>query len=97
MPTRIAAICGLLAPTTYIAALLAGGVMWRDRYSNADESTRSLGADTASHSWIYNRIATNLTGILILAFALGSGVRCRRASSAAPARQWQIRARRKTS
>src|SRR5215213_8278245 len=71
MPTRLAAICGLLAPITYIVALLAGGVMQRDGYSNADESTSSLGADTASHSWIYNRIATNLTGILILAFALG--------------------------
>ena len=71
MSPRIASYCGLLAPFTYVAALLLGGVAQRDGYSNADESTSSLGADTASHPWIYNRIATNLTGILILVFALG--------------------------
>jgi len=71
VPTRLAAFCGLLAPVTYAVALLAAGLVQREGYRNADESTSSLGADTASHPWIYNRIATNLTGILILVFALG--------------------------
>ena len=71
MPTRIAAFCGLLAPVTYIVALFVSGVTQREGYSNADESTSSLGADTASNPWIYNRFVTNLTGILIVVFALG--------------------------
>lgn len=69
--TRIAAICGLLAPLTYSAALLFGGLVQRDGFSSADHSTSALGADTASSPWIYNQIATNLTGLLIFMFALG--------------------------
>jgi hypothetical protein len=71
VPTRIAAICGLLAPVAYTAALLFGGLVQRDGFSNADHSTSALGADTASSPWIYNQIGTNLTGILIFMFALG--------------------------
>lgn len=71
MPTRIAAISGLLAPVTYIAALLFGGLVQRDGFSNADDAISDLGADTASNSWIYNRIGTNLTGILLVLFAFG--------------------------
>jgi Protein of unknown function (DUF998) len=71
MPVRLAAICGLLAPVTYTAALLFGGLAQRDEFSSADDATSDLGADTASSPWIYNQIGTNLTGILIFAFALG--------------------------
>jgi hypothetical membrane protein len=61
----------LLAPVTYTAALLVGGLVQRDGFSNADDAISDLGADTASSAWIYNRIGTNLTGILIVGFALG--------------------------
>jgi hypothetical membrane protein len=71
MSLRFAAICGLLAPLTYAAALLLGGLAQRDEFSSADDATSDLGADTASSPWIYNQIGTNLTGILIFAFALG--------------------------
>jgi Protein of unknown function (DUF998) len=71
VPVRLAALCGLLAPVTYTAALLFGGLAQRDVFSSADDATSDLGADTASSPWIYNQIATNLTGILILLFALG--------------------------
>jgi hypothetical membrane protein len=71
VPVRLAAICGLLAPVTYTAALLFGGLAQRDEFSSADDATSDLGADTASSPWIYNQIGTNLTGILIFAFALG--------------------------
>lgn len=71
MPLRLAAICGLLAPLTYTAGLLFGGLVQRDGFSSADDSTSDLGADTASNPWIYNRIATNLTGVLIFLFAVG--------------------------
>ena len=71
MPLRVAAICGLLAPLTYTAALLFGGLAQRDEFRSADDATSDLGADTASSPWIYNQVGTNLTGILIFAFALG--------------------------
>lgn len=68
---RIAGVSGLLAPVTYIGALVLGGLVQRDGFSNADDSISDLGAATASSAWIYNRIGTNLTGILIFLFALG--------------------------
>ena len=71
MPTRIAAACGLLAPLTYAAALLLGGLAQPDDFSSADDSTSDLGALTASSPWIYNQIGMNLTGALVVAFGLG--------------------------
>jgi hypothetical protein len=56
---------------TYTAALLFGGLAQREGFSNADDAISDLGADTASSSWIYNRIGMNLTGILVFVFALG--------------------------
>lgn len=71
MLTRIAAACGLLAPLTYCAALLFGGLAQPDAFSSADDATSDLGALTASSPWIYNQIGMNLTGILVMVFALG--------------------------
>lgn len=71
MLVRLAAVCGLLAPVAYGAALLFGGLAQREAFSNANDAISDLGADTASNPWIYNRIGTNFTGILIFALALG--------------------------
>jgi Protein of unknown function (DUF998) len=71
VPPRLAAACGLIAPVVYSSALLFAGITQREGFSNADDSTSDLGADTASHPWIYNQFAVNLTGILIVVFALG--------------------------
>jgi hypothetical membrane protein len=71
VPARLAALAGLLAPVTYSAALLFGGLAQRDEFSSGDDATSDLGADTASSPWIYNQVGTNLTGILIFVFALG--------------------------
>jgi hypothetical protein len=71
VPLRAAGVCGLLASLTYIAGLIFGGLVQRAGFSNLDDATSDLGADTASEAWIYNRIGTNLTGILLVAFALG--------------------------
>jgi hypothetical membrane protein len=70
VPARLAALAGLLAPVTYSAALLFGGLAQRDEFSSGDDATSDLGADTASSPWIYNQVGTNLTGILIFVFAL---------------------------
>ena len=71
MPIRIAAACGLLAPLTYGAGLLLGGLAQPDAFSSADDATSDLGALTASSPWIYNQIGLNLTGVLVVVFALG--------------------------
>ena len=68
---RIAAACGLLAPLTYAAGLLFGGLAQPDDFSSADDATSDLGSLTASSPWIYNQIGLNLTGILVVVFALG--------------------------
>ena len=71
MPARRAAICGLLAPLTYSAALLFGHIAQPDAFSSVDDAISDLGAETASSAWIYNQIGLNLTGILIIVLALG--------------------------
>jgi Protein of unknown function (DUF998) len=71
MPVRVAAVCGLLVPLTSTAALLFGGLAQPDAFSSADDDISDFGAETAASAWIYNRIGTNLTGLLLIAFALG--------------------------
>lgn len=71
MPTGLFAACGLLAPLTYSAALLFGGLAQPDTFSSADDAISDLGAETASSAWIYNQIGLNLTGVLVAVFALG--------------------------
>jgi hypothetical membrane protein len=71
LPLRLAAACGLLALLTYTAGLVFGGLAQPDAFSSADDAISDLGAQTASSAWIYNQIGLNLTGILIVIFALG--------------------------
>ena len=40
-------------------------------YSVTNDDISDLGSDTASSSWIYNRIGANLTGLLVVVLALG--------------------------
>ena len=42
-----------------------------DEFSSPDDNISDLGAATASSAWIYNRVGTNLTGLFLIAFALG--------------------------
>ena len=71
MPLRVAAICGLLAPVTFVVGLLFGDVAQPGAFSPANDDISDIGAQTADQAWIYNQIAANLNGLLILAFALG--------------------------
>ena len=71
MPARIAGICGLLAFVTVNIGWIAGGLAQPAAYSVANDDISDLGADTARSSWIYNRIGANLTGLLVIALALG--------------------------
>ena len=71
MPLRAAAICGLLTPVSFIAGVLLGDLVQPDSFSPTDDDISDLGAQTADQAWLYNQIAANLNGLLIVAFALG--------------------------
>ena len=71
VPLRAAALCGLLAPVTFIVGLVLGDLAQPDAFSPANDNISDLGAQTADQAWLYNQIAANLNGLLILGFALG--------------------------
>jgi Protein of unknown function (DUF998) len=68
---RVAAVCGLVAPLTSTIGWAVGGLAQPGAYSSADDDISDLGALTASSAWIYNQIGANLTGLLVVCFALG--------------------------
>jgi hypothetical protein len=71
VPLRLAAICGLLAPVTFVVGLFLGDLSQPGAFSPADDNISDIGAATADHAWLYNQVASNLCGLLILALALG--------------------------
>ena len=71
VPLRAAAICGLLAPVTFVAGLVLGDLAQPDGFSPANDDISDLGAQTAERAWLYNQLAANLNGLLIVAFAFG--------------------------
>ena len=71
MPLRAAAICGLAAPVSFIAGIVLADVAQPAAFSPVNDDISDLGAVTASSPWLYNQVAANLTGILVVGFALG--------------------------
>lgn len=71
MPTRVAALCGLAAPLAFVAGVLLGDLAQPDAFSAADDDISDLGALTASSPWLYNQVAANLGGLLVVCLALG--------------------------
>jgi hypothetical protein len=71
VPPRVAGVCGLLAFVTMNVGWIAGGLAQPDAYSFADDDISDLGAVTANSPWLYNQLGANLTGLLIVLFALG--------------------------
>jgi Protein of unknown function (DUF998) len=71
VPLRAAAICGLLAPVTFVFGLVLGDLAQPDAFSPADDDVSDIGAQTADQAWLYNQIASNLCGLLVLGLALG--------------------------
>ena len=71
MPARIAGICGLVAFVAMNIGWIAGGLAQPSAYSFANDDISDLGAVTANSSWIYNGIGAGLTGLLVVALALG--------------------------
>jgi Protein of unknown function (DUF998) len=68
---RVAGACGVLAFFTFNLGWILGGFAQPAAYSVADDDISDLGAVTASSAWLYNQLAANLTGLLVIALALG--------------------------
>ena len=71
MPLRAAAVCGLLAPLTFVVGLVLGDLAQPDAFSPANDDVSDIGARTAESAWLYNQVAANVNGLLLVAFALG--------------------------
>jgi hypothetical protein len=69
--TRVAGICGLLAFVTLNIGWIVGGLAQPSAYSFANDDISDLGAMPANSAWIYNQLGSNLTGLLVIAFAVG--------------------------
>jgi hypothetical protein len=71
VPLRLAGLCGLVAPVAFVVGVFLGDLAQPDAFSPADDNISDLGALTATRPWLYNQVAANLTGLLILGLAAG--------------------------
>jgi Protein of unknown function (DUF998) len=71
VPFRAAGACALLAFVTSSIGWIAGDLAQPAAFSPAKDDISDLGAVTAASPWLYNQIGANLTGLLVMAFALG--------------------------
>jgi Protein of unknown function (DUF998) len=71
MPLRAAGACALAAFFTSAIGWAAGDLAQPAAFSPANDDISDLGALTASSPWLYNQVGSNLTGLLLMAAALG--------------------------
>ena len=71
MPLRAAGVCALVAFLTSAIGWAAGDLAQPAAFSPANDDISDLGSLTASSPWLYNQIGANLTGLLVMAAALG--------------------------
>jgi hypothetical protein len=68
---RLAGLGGLVAFVTFNAGWIAGDLAQRAAFSPANDDLSDLGALTASSPWLYNQLAANLSGLLVIALGIG--------------------------
>jgi hypothetical protein len=68
---RAAGVCAVLAFFTSAIGWIAGDLAQPAAFSPANDDISDLGALTAESPWLYNQIGANLTGLLVMAAALG--------------------------
>lgn len=71
VPIRVAAVCGIAAPAAFLTGVLLGDLAQPQAFSPANDDISDLGANGASSPWLYNQVAANLTGLLVVVLALG--------------------------
>ena len=68
---RAAGLCGLVAFVTFNVGWIAGDVAQPRAFSPANDDISYLGALTASKPWLYNQLAANVSGALVVALGIG--------------------------
>jgi hypothetical protein len=68
---RLARVGGLLAFVLFTGGVLAGDLVQREGFSPARDDISDLGATTASHAWLYDQVAANGGGLLLVVLAAG--------------------------
>ena len=68
---RLAGLCGVLAFFTFNAGWVAGDVAQPRAFSPANHDISDLGALTANSPWLYNQLAANLSGLLVMVLGIG--------------------------
>jgi hypothetical protein len=68
---RAAGLCGLVAFVTFTVGLFAGDIAQPRAFSPANDDISYLGALTASKPWLYNQLASNVTGVLVMVLGIG--------------------------
>src|SRR3954453_7498884 len=69
--TALAGLCGLLAVVTFNAGWIAADLAQPQAFSPARDDLSGLGALTASSPWLYNQLAANVSGLLVVALGIG--------------------------
>jgi len=69
--TALAGLCGLLAVVTFNAGWIAADLAQPQAFSPARDDLSDLGALTASSPWLYNQLAANISGLLVVALGIG--------------------------
>jgi hypothetical protein len=67
---RLVGLGGLLAFLTFNAGWIAGDFAQPGVFSPANDDISDLGALTASSPWLYNQLAANLSGLLVVALGV---------------------------
>ncbi len=69
--TALLGACGVLAFITFNAGWVLGDLAQRPAFSPARDDISDLGALTASSPWLYNQVAANISGVLVIALGIG--------------------------
>src|ERR687883_2114427 len=67
----VAGLCGLVAFVTFNVGWIAGDIAPPRAFSPANDDISYLGALTASEPWLYNQLAANVSGVLVIALGIG--------------------------
>jgi len=68
---RVAGVAPFVACVTLLIGWTFGDLAQPAAYSSTRDDTSDLGALTADSAWLFNQVSDNLTGLLIVVFAIG--------------------------
>ncbi len=68
---RLVGVCGLLAFVTFNAGWIASDFVQREGFSPSHDDISDLGSLTASSPWLYNQLAANVSGLLVVSLGIG--------------------------